>query len=167
MATSLRIAHLHAMQAEREDPNFEYKRQHYAMNGEAWSWNNGRVEHVTEGGEGRAASLTSVVVGLAGVPAAPSTEELIPRIVHFVITDSSTRFVRCARRCHAPPCILWQRMGAISSQQSSHPLVFLCCVVVGGGSGGFWSLVWSWRMGMLPFVMQTHASARGACAVRR
>lgn len=56
-----------------------YKREIFAIdNGEGWTWD---------------ASIDDASArGLASVPRAPSAQEQIPRIAHFVITDSSTRY---------------------------------------------------------------------------
>ena len=90
-------------QAEEADKEFKYKRQLYAGLGEGWSWNNGR-EVASEHN----------MPGIVGIPKARSEEELIPRIAHFIISDSSKRYfdwtcylaVMAARRHVKPTTIM-------------------------------------------------------------
>ena len=69
-------------QNEAKDANYLYKREIYAIdNGEGWLWSNGRTD-----------VSSSTPAGIAGIPKPPSSIEQIPRIAHFIITDSSTRY---------------------------------------------------------------------------
>ena len=54
--------------------------------GERWFWQNGRDDTNVDGDDGGVGAI-----GIEGVPSAPSLSERIPRIAHFVITDSTTR----------------------------------------------------------------------------